>query len=180
MSNSWSGFGDLDLSNVEADNFIPLGEGKHKVKVTKASVENVTNSTSKKKLVVFFSATDGSGDIKTNFNIVNPSEDAQRIGRSQLKSLLIAAGHPNPDKPGDVGSLVGLECWIIVAPGKPYKDNNGNKKVRNEVKRYLSDSDAAKYQYTPQPAAAAEPTQSGSSGSSGSSGGSGFDDDIPF
>ena len=95
----WNGFGSLDLSNVEASGgSTRLQPGTYTVKCSDAKVEAI-GETKNRKLVADFVDVDGSGDIRVNFNIVHTSDQAQEIGRRQLKSFLIAANHPNPDKP---------------------------------------------------------------------------------
>lgn len=134
----WNGFGSLDLSNVEASGgSARLQPGTYTVKCSNAKVEQI-GSTNNRKLVADFVDVDGSGDIRVNFNILHSSDMAQEIGRRQLKSFLIAANHPNPDKPGDVDMLKGLQCKIIVGMGKPWKGDDGLARQSSEVKKFMA------------------------------------------
>jgi hypothetical protein len=133
MSN-WSGFGDLDLAKIEADEGSRrLQVGNYKVKCTSAKVESIGESTNKR-VVADFEDVDGTGDIRMNFNVFHSSEKAQEVGQRQLKSFLVASQHPNPDKPEDVSTLV--SCKVSVGMGKPWKDNQGNERQQTEIKRF--------------------------------------------
>ena len=139
----WNGFGSLDLSNVEASGgSTRLQPGTYTVKCSDAKVEAI-GETKNRKLVADFVDVDGSGDIRVNFNIVHTSDQAQEIGRRQLKSFLIAANHPNPDKPGDVDKIKGLQCKIIVGMGKPWKGTDGIERQSTEVKKFMAMEEAA-------------------------------------
>ena len=74
-----------------------------------------------------------------------------------FKSFLIAGGHPNPDKPGDVKTIEGLTASVYVGMGKPYQ-KNGETKQYPEIKSF----------------------DSASSDDSSSSVDDKLDDDIPF
>ena len=133
---SWSGFGDLDLAKVEAEEGSRrLPVGSYNVKCTSAKVESIGESKNKR-VVADFEDVDGAGDIRMNFNVFHSSSQAQEIGMRQLKSFLIASQHPNPDKPEDVSTLVGLSCKVSVGMGKPWKDNQGNERQQTEIKRF--------------------------------------------
>lgn len=137
---SWNGFSNLDLSDVEVDDYAPLETGEHEVRST--DVEIKTLGSDNKRLIVTLSEVNGAGTIKAGFNIVHrASKQAQEIGLSQLKSFLVAGGHPNPDKPGDIMTLKGLTCRIYVGMGKPYTNKEGKQVQRAEVKRFIIDED---------------------------------------
>lgn len=154
----WNGFGSLDLSDVDADGGNSrLQPGTYTVKCADAKVQPI-GETRNRKLVADFVDVDGTGDIRVNFNILHHSEQAQEIGRRQLKSFLIAAEHPNPDKPGDVEKLKHLQCKVIVGMGKPWKGSDGVERQTSEVKKFLPIADKS-----------AELKESKD-----------FDDDIPF
>jgi len=134
----WNGFGSLDLSGVDADSgSARLQPGTYRVKCTSAKVEAV-EGTKNRKVVCEFVDADGHGDMRNIFNVVHTSEKAQEIGRKQLKGFLVAAGHPNPDQPGDITSLEGLECVVVVGMGKPWRDNEGNTRQNTEIKKWMS------------------------------------------
>ena len=135
---SWTNFGDLDLSAVEeAQQYVNLDEGEHAVKCTGAEIKDTQNAGGKS-LVLDFQSTSGMATHREYINVANKSDQAQQIGRRTLKSFLTAAGHPNPDKPGDVASLVGLECKIVIKKGKAWTDKTGATQQRNEIKVYSS------------------------------------------
>lgn len=154
-------FGSLDLSGVEQDKGISrLDPGEHLVKCTDARIEPV-GDTANRKLVAEFSADDGSGTIRHNFNIHHTNEQAQEIGLRQLKTFLVSSNHPNPDKPGDVETMKGLKCKVYVGMGKPWRDRNGVERQNSEVKRFMPVESASASSGT------AEPKKD-------------FDDAIPF
>jgi hypothetical protein len=136
---SWNGFGELDLSKVEKDDggggAQRLTTGTYNVKCTSAIVETIGDSENKR-VVADFEDADGKGDIRMNFNVHHTSSQAKEIGLRQLKSFLVAAGHKTPDQPGDVASLVKLECKIYVGMGKPWTDKTGNQRQQTEIKSF--------------------------------------------
>ena len=156
---NWNGFGNLDLSEVQE--YVALKPGEYEVICTNAKVEQI-QGTQNRKLVADFKTQNGKGSIRNNFNIFHSSEQAMEIGQRQLKSFLVAAGHPNPDRPGDVNTLIGLECRIVVGMGKPWRDRNGSERQNTEVKNFFGKNDGQ------------------TSPSSGEGDANGFDDDIPF
>jgi len=137
----WNGFANLDLSSVEADDYAPLTKGEYEVTCTKAEIKTAANGKDKR-VVVNLKDTGGAGSIAAGFNVVHTSSpQAQDIGLRQLKSFLVSGNHPNPDKPGDIESMIGLTCRIYVDLGKPYQ-KNGQTVQREEVKRFIIDGDA--------------------------------------
>ena len=137
----WNGFGSLDLSTVDASaGSTRLQPGTYTVKCADAKIESV-GTTKNKKLVADLVDEGGSGDIRMNFNILHESEQAQEIGRRQLKSFLISSDHPNPDKPGDIATMKGLVCKITVGLGKPWKGNDGVERQQSEVKKFMPSAD---------------------------------------
>lgn len=132
-------FDSLDLSGVQEDvRPMRLAQGEHHVKISEAEVEQYnSNGSPAARINVTFKTPDDKGVISERYNVQNPSDKATEIGRSQLKSLLIAANHPSPDKPSDVASMLGLELKVYVGMGKPYMGNDGTQKQYTEVKRYM-------------------------------------------
>ena len=130
--------GKLDLSGIDEDtgpslNYIDVGN--HVVKVSEASVKPCNNPAHK---MVSLTLADESGKTMLHsFNVVNGNPKAVEIGKSQLKSFLIAAHHPTPDKPGDIGSLNGLKVKIEVLMGKP-RLKDGVMKSYPEVKAFTA------------------------------------------
>ena len=109
---SWKGFDSLDLSNVTAGSGTTrLPVGTHHVKCTDAEV--VSTASGGKMIKATLEAVDGTGEIAANFNVANKNPQAVDIGMRQLKTFLVAAAHPNPDKPEDIASLKGLSAgWL--------------------------------------------------------------------
>lgn len=135
--NNWKGFDSLDLSKVEEAKPNRLQNGTHKVKCIEAIIKDT--ATGGKMLSCNFESTMGNGNINCNFNMVNKNPQAVEIGMRQLKTFLTAGGHPNPDKPGDISSLVGLNCSVVVGDGKPWKGEDGIMRTSSEVKNFKGD-----------------------------------------
>jgi hypothetical protein len=132
----WKGFDQLDLSDVEAQGSMRLQTGRYITRCTSAEIKAPEGSKNRM-LAVTLEDKGGEGDIRMNFNVKHSSEQAQEIALRQLKSFLVEGGHPSPDKPGDVKSLVGLEVGIVVGYGKPWTDRDGNSRTSTEVKRFI-------------------------------------------
>jgi hypothetical protein len=140
---NWNGFGDLDLSTVETGgDYVRLQPGEYTVKCVDAKVEQI-EGTNNRKVVADFKQVDGKGEIRFNFNVYHSNEQAMEIGQRQLKSFLMAGGHSNPDKPGDISTLKGLTVNVIVGMGKPWRDRNGNERQSTEIKRFSAAGEAA-------------------------------------
>ena len=137
----WESFGALDLSNVEGATGGRLQPGTYEVEAKKAEIETFNGSdgsVGNKRLVVEFHDVSGAGDIRENFNIHFPSsEKAENIGKSNLKSFLTAAGHPDPDRPKDIRTINGLQVSVIVGMGKPYTNKNGETRQYSEIKKFV-------------------------------------------
>ena len=155
---NWNGFDALDLSKVEAGSGSNrLQKGTHHVRCTGAEV--VTTASGGKMIKASLEAVDGTGEINANFNVANKNPMAVDIGMRQLKTFLVAANHPTPDKPADIQTLKGLECNVVVDLGKEWKGDDGTMRRSSEVKNFK--------------AAGAKPPE-------GSGNSSDLDDDIPF
>jgi hypothetical protein len=134
---SWSGFGDLDLSGIQGETgSARLREGSYRVKCMKAEI-SAKEGSKDRGVSVEMVCQDGHGDIRHIFNVHHQSEQAQEIGLRQLKGFLEVSGHPNPDRPGDVASLVGLECVIVVGMGRPWTDRDGKSRQNTEIKKFM-------------------------------------------
>jgi hypothetical protein len=127
-------FKDLDLSDVDADSGPEsnrIGVGTHEVTVTDASIDQCKNPKHYRLRVNFHDKNQNT--IRNDFNVVNANDQAVKIGKEQLKALLEASKHPNPDKPDDVSSLKGLKVQIKVALGKARDDGS----QWPEIKSYM-------------------------------------------
>lgn len=122
---SWNGFGGLDLTTVEAQTGRKtLTPGSHHCKIVSAEVRQTKDKTGHA-LAVEFQAVDGTGSVEDFINLNNRNDMAERIGKERLKALLIAAKHPNPNRPGDVKSLIGLEVGVHVEEGESWVNAEG-------------------------------------------------------
>jgi len=121
----------VDLSGVEeSKGFEPIPAGKYLCATTNAEVKPTNNKLGAYvKLELTVQAPEGFKNRKlwTNFNVKNQSEEAERIGKEQLKAFMVRAGHPNPDKLMDVQELVGYK---VVCAVKKVVDSYGEK---NEI-----------------------------------------------
>jgi hypothetical protein len=139
----WNGFDSLDLSGVaEGSSRVSLEPGEHEVTCTEAKIEPVANNPKHKKVVADFKSKSGAGEIRMNFNVYHSNAQAMEIGQRQLKSFLTAGNHPNPDKPGDIGSLKGLSCKVVVGLGKPWIGTDGRERQNSEIKVFMPLPDA--------------------------------------
>jgi hypothetical protein len=164
----WSGFGSLNLTNVEAENGrSTLKPGSYACKIVGAEVKQ-TKDKSGHGLLVTFEEERGAGRVEDFINLNNRNTQAVEIGMRRLKGLLIAANHPNPDRPGDVRSLVGLRVGVHVEEGEPWmkdgKQMPGGGKPRKSGAYYKVESG----------------TNNGMSGMNGAPPKDDLDDDIPF
>lgn len=183
MSN-WNGFGSLDLTEVEAEKGrATMLPGNYICRITNAEIKD-TKDGKGKGLVVEFKDVNGSGTCDTFINLVNRNEEAERIGRGQLKALLIAGNHPNPDKPGDINSIKGLTLGVRIEQGEDWQDRNGNMRpgggrVRRSGAFFPPDANEA---LGPHPVQQRPAMRGGSASGARSSQsyGHSFNDEIPF
>jgi len=176
---SWNGFDALDLSTIEGSTAM-LGAGKYIVNVGDAKVEQVGQTTNRR-LTIVLTDTQGGGDLRVGFNIHHTSAKAQEIALSQLKSFLISAAHPSPDRPGDITSLNNLTVGVIIGYGKPYLNNKGEKRQSVEAKRFFPVADFDKFTTpTETPADLSSLSSAGSAQRSGGGAHKDMDDEIPF
>jgi hypothetical protein len=141
---SWSGFGSLNLSGVEAENGrSTLKPGSYACKIVSAEVKQTKDKTGHG-LLVTFEEEHGAGRVEDFINLNNRNAQAVEIGHRRLKGLLISCGHPNPDKPGDVASLLGRRVGVHVEEGEPwFKDGKqmpGGGKPRKSGAYYKVDA----------------------------------------
>lgn len=179
----WNGFGSLDLSNVQESGAPRLQPGKYMVKCTEAKVGSFGEHDINKRVECVFEDVNGSGTTSVRFNVHYPANaDTARIGLEQLKSFLVSAGHPNPDQPGDLGTLIGLKVGVVVDQGKPYTNREGRLVTPNEVKRYLKPEEFEAYNFVSRPAQSRPVNTSAALAGQGASAGAGaaLDDEIPF
>jgi hypothetical protein len=162
-------FNDLNLSGVDAaSGGGALQPGRHICKVTDAAIRDTR--TGGKQLEVTFQDVAGTGSIRAFLNVHVPSSaDATRIGREQLKALLVHGGHQNPDRPGDIRTVKGLTLGVAVK-AETY-EKNGETRSGSKVH----------YFFDPKEEGYTGGKSGGSSGGQVSGGGRGdMDDEIPF
>jgi hypothetical protein len=113
---SWEGLEGLDLAGVEVSQQKILGPGKHVVTITDAKIVSNEN-TKTHQLELSYENSDG--NLRQWIVLNHPtSEMAVKIGKEQLKKLLLMTGHdgetaPSPDyfKGKDVGIGVKEEVY---------------------------------------------------------------------
>jgi len=140
-------FNELDLSAVAESRGVSLLQpGTYDVKVLNAEWQEMSNGNGHQ-VMVELEDTGGTGTIRHWINVSHKtSKQAQEIGQRQLKSLLQFGGHPNPDKPGDIGTMRGLIVGAVVGMSKERRNPNTGKimESRPEVRGYrLPKNDAA-------------------------------------
>ena len=122
-------FLDLDLTHVDASGGRKtLRRGQYICKVAEA---RVVQNKEKNGCHVYLKLEDemGTGYVEDRFNIMHTSSPkTEEIGLQQLKAFLIAARHPNPDRPGDISSLRPLRVGVWVEDGESWVDGNGQEK----------------------------------------------------
>ena len=143
MMNEFAGFDHLDLSGVDIEGDLDLPVGEHVCIVKSASVEK-TNSGDGRYAKIKLDSVNGHGSVIDRFNLENKNAEAVAIGLKKLKLFLLAANHPNPNKPGDIASLYNLKVIVMVKPGNSYLNNSGiQTQGRNMVDYYKPISDRA-------------------------------------
>ena len=131
-----SSFLDLDLTNVEADKgagggSVMLAEGEHTVAVTEAEVRKNKNNGGQHLWCKF---ADEDGKYATEmYNIDNPSARATEIGKSQLKAMLEASNHPDPNKPSGVEKIKGIKLKVKIKMGKENDQGTSYPEVKGYV-----------------------------------------------
>jgi hypothetical protein len=141
----------FDVAEVEVNapvSYDPVPEGEYVLKALEAE-EKDTSAGTGSYIKVKFEITKGEYAgrwIWSNFNINNPSEKAQRIGRQQLVAWATACGKPDAD---DTDKLLekSFKAAVSIEAGKDgYKDSN-------RIKAFLFDT-AEPAKSAPKPTAA--------------------------
>lgn len=173
MSSNWS-FRDLNLEGVDTQKgSTSLKPGRYVAKVVEATLRDAKTGGSKQ-IMVKLSDTEGQGSVHDFITVWvrNPADEKQatalRIGQERLKALLVYGGHPTPDRPGDLKSLVNLVVGLNVEQGEDWTDDKGvTRKGGGKPKKSGAYFDPAELGYQ-RPAGTA------------SSGGGDLSDEIPF
>lgn len=142
-------FRDIDLNGVdtqrESSGGSILKKGDYVCTISSAEVRPTRSGGSQ--VMIELKDIESGGTIKDFINVHLPVSEsmsdtektnklnAQKWGREKLKSLLTHGGHSNPDKPGDIATLVGLNVGVHVEPDS-YTDNSGTEREGSRVKRF--------------------------------------------
>lgn len=165
-------FDQLNLSNYEVSTSSVLKPGRHVCKIKSATPQD--SRSGGKMIALEFDAVDGSGNIRNWINVHVPSsEKATRIGREELKTILVLGSHPNPESPfadAPVSALAGLTVGVRVKEDKYIKD--GEERTGSKVVGYFDPAEVG--------STASSPTASATPDEATSSTSTDMDDDIPF
>ena len=142
-------FRELSLDGVDAQKESSGGSilkaGDYNCKITSAEVKDTR--TGGKQVVIEMKDEETGSSIRDFINVHVPAGEslsieeknnktnAQKWGREKLKALLTHGGHPTPDRPNDISSLVGLRVGVHVEKDE-YTDSTGMKREGSRVKRF--------------------------------------------
>ncbi len=180
-----------NLSETKVSNgFEPIPAGKYRAQVIETEIKQ-TKDGSGQLLKATFEILDGEHAGKkvfANYNLVNKSQQAQDIGKGQLKALATYAGHPNPNMIRATEELHGRPVIIVVSV-RPAKDGYD---AANDIKSYETVGGTAakpaapaagfaapKPQAPPAPAAVAPPVPAVAAPSSVAPQAAAADDGVP-
>jgi hypothetical protein len=148
----------FDVSDVTPDtgatggSYDPIPEGEYILKALDAE-EKATSAGTGSYIKVKFEVVKGEYAgrlIWQNFNVNNPSEKAQRIGRQQMVAWATACGKPDAD---DTDKLLEKQFSAAVSIEK----GTGGYSDSNRIKAFLFDQEAAPAKAAPKPAAKPAP-----------------------
>ena len=148
----------FDVSDVTPDtgsaggSYDPIPEGEYILKAVDAE-EKTTSAGTGSYIKVKFEVVKGEYTgrlIWQNFNINNPSEKAQRIGRQQMVAWATACGKPDAD---DTDKLLDKSFSAAVSIEK----GTGGYSDSNRIKAFLFNQEAAPAKAAPKPAAKPAP-----------------------
>lgn len=161
-------FGSLNLSGVGVSSGrVGLTPGKHIVRVKSAEIVKNNKGTIQLKI----DCVGREGSLFYWINLMVPhSKEATRIGQSELKSLLYYGGHPNPDQPGDISLINGLEVGVVVKTESYTPQGTNQQKTRTTVAKFCDPAEIDT-QRAPRPPLAPSAASASSDG---------LGDDIPF
>jgi hypothetical protein len=104
----------FDLSGIKAQGNDTLPAGKYVCNITNAELKD-TKAGNGQYIKMEFTIKEGEASgrkLWAQINVKNANPKAAEIGMSQLKSLLVCASYPNPDKLDSVTSLCGLTVGV--------------------------------------------------------------------
>ena len=144
----------FDVSDVTPDtgstggSYDPIPEGEYVLKAVDAE-EKTTSAGTGSYIKVKFEVVKGEYATRLlwqNFNVNNPSDKAQRIGRQQMVAWATACGKPDAD---DTDKLLDKQFSAAVAIEK----GTGGYGDSNKIKAFLFNQEAAPAKAAPKPAA---------------------------
>ena len=147
----------FNLSDVTPDtgagggNYDPIPEGEYTLQALEAE-EKTTAKGDGKYIKVKFEVTKGEHESRLlwqNFNIVNPNEKAELIGRAQLSAWATACGRPDADDTDKLLERPFRASVVIEKGSNGYADSN-------KIKTFLFESES-KAKAAPKAASAAKP-----------------------
>lgn len=104
----------LDLSSVTATGE-PVPNGTYPVVVEKAQIADTKTGGQMIKIQLKITGdVQGGRNIFDQFNIQNANPQATQIGLGQLKGMMKAFGHPNPNRLESVTELQGLRGLVVT------------------------------------------------------------------
>lgn len=148
----------FDVSDVTPDtgatggSYDPIPDGEYVLKALDAE-EKATSAGTGSYIKVKFEVVKGEYTgrlIWQNFNINNPSEKAQRIGRQQMVAWATACGKPDAD---DTDKLLDKPFSAAVSIEK----GTGGYADSNRIKAFMFNQEAAPAKAAPKPAAKPAP-----------------------
>jgi hypothetical protein len=148
----------FDVSDVTPDtgatggSYDPIPEGEYVLKALDAE-EKTTSAGTGSYIKVKFEVVKGEFAgrlIWQNFNVNNPSDKAQRIGRQQMVAWATACGKPDAD---DTDKLLEKPFSAAVAIEK----GTGGYSDSNKIKAFMFNQEAAPAKAAPKPAAKPAP-----------------------
>jgi len=117
----------LDLSGVVASTGKSvLPTGIYNTVITAAEPKQTKGNAAHYYLEVSFTVEGGEHDGKSvvnRFNIVNSNADAQKYALRDVKTILTAAGHANPNALSDSDEMIGLKVRVSLEEAIQMKDN---------------------------------------------------------
>ena len=160
-------FDNLNLENVTIQSGGALSPGRHVCVIKKAEAQK---SRAGGGMIMFqFEEVNGNGLIRKWINVHVPSsQKATRIGREELKTILVYGSHPNPESPfadAPVSALAGLTVGVRVQEDIYIKD--GEERKGSKVVGYFDPAEVGQAN-PPSPTSSATPDKNE------------MDDDIPF
>ena len=128
---------DFDFSTLDlSQNKVELGRstlkpGRYACVIKEAKI--VVSPKGATMLRVVFLEEESGLTASTNFTMaLKRTDDNARkaidIARNKLKTLLTLSGHPSPNNPGDVASLIGHRVGVVVEAGEDWIDDKGVKR----------------------------------------------------